>query len=304
MYNKFNQFLGMEQTTVSATEQLVSALGGGLGILLIALISFYFTDARSAALIVPSMGASAVLLFAVPHGRLSQPWALFGGNLISALIGVSCYKVIPDPFLAAALAVGIAISAMHLCNCIHPPGGATALVAVIGGPVIHELGYQYVLTPVLLNVCVIFLVAFIFNSLFPWRRYPANLVKFKNIDHEQEVKTQQWIDKAYIEQAMTDMDLVIDITSDDLQKMMALALQHSTESLLNPENILLGHYYTNGKYGAEWSVRQIIDESHSHNKNMDMVIYRVVEGRGLRSSDSSTREEFSKWSAREVFPQK
>ena len=304
MLDKLIRFMGMERTTVSGTEQFVSALGGFLGIILIAWISFHFTGAMGAALIVPSMGASAVLLFAVPHGKLSQPWALFGGNLISAIIGVSCYKMISDPFLAAGMAVGISIAAMHLLNCVHPPGGATALAAVIGGPLIHDLGYHYVITPVLLNVSIIFLVAFIFNSLFPWRRYPANMVKFISTSNVKKETEQVLIDTVCIEQAINDMDLVIDVTTNDLQQLMALALKHSSARLLNPNQILLGHYYTNGKHGIEWSVRQIIDESHSNNKDMDMVIYRVVEGKGLRSADSCTREEFSRWSAREVFPHK
>lgn len=295
--------MGMEKTNVSATEKFVSALGGFLGITLIALISFQFTGATASALIVPSMGASAVLVFAVPHGKLSQPWPLIGGNLISAIIGVTCYQMISDPFIAAGMAVGIAIAAMHIFNCTHPPGGATALAAVIGGPVIHELGYAYVITPILINVVIIFFVAFIFNSLFPWRRYPASMIRFTSVAPAKKDITKPSIDKASIEQAISDMDLMVDITIEDLQQLIDLTLQHSDMQLMKPEQILLGHYYTNGKQGAEWSVRQIIDESHSTN-NIDMVIYRVVEGKGLRSSDSCTRKEFSRWSAREVFPHK
>ena len=302
MLNKITRFMGMERGFVSGIEQFVSAVGGFLSIILIAFISFQYTGATATALIVPSMGASAVLLFAVPHGKLSQPWPLFGGNLIAAIIGVSCYKMIPDLFWAAGIAVGVSIIAMHLLNCIHPPGGATALAAVIGGPVIHDLGYQYVLTPILLNVTIIFLVAFIFNSLFPWRRYPASMVKFTNTSNSTHKYEKQLIDKVSLEKAISDMDLVIDITTDDLQQLFALTLQHSSARLLHPQQILLNHYYTNGKHGAEWSVRHIIDESHSDNQHMDMVIYRVVEGQGLRSADSCTREKFSKWSAREVFP--
>lgn len=302
MYNKIIEFMGMERAPVSATEQLVSAIGAFFGILFIALISFQVTGAQGAALIVPSMGASAVLLFAVPHGKLSQPWPLFGGNFISALIGVSCYQFIPDTFLAAALAVGFAVGIMHLFNCIHPPGGATALAAVIGGPAIHELGYLYALTPILLNVSVIFVTAFVFNSLFPWRRYPANMVRFTTTPIAQKTEDKDIINKKYIEQAINDMDLVVDLTTEDLQQLFTLALQHSSARLLKPQEILIGHYYTNGKHGAEWSVRQIIDEAHSSNKTMDMVIYRIVEGRGQGSADSCTREEFAAWSAREVFP--
>ena len=170
-------FLGIEPERVSHTEKIVSALGGFFGILLIAVITYQTTGVEGAVVIVPSMGASAVLLFAVPHGKLSQPWALFGGHVVSAVIGVICFKLVADTFLAASLAVGIAIACMHLLNCTHPPGGATAIAAVIGGPAIHELGFEYALTPIFVNTLVLFIVAVGFNALFPWRRYPASLVK-------------------------------------------------------------------------------------------------------------------------------
>ena len=208
------RFLGIEPELVSHTEKLVSTVGGFLGILLIAFITFQTTDINSAVIIVPSMGASAVLLFAVPHGKLSQPWALFGGHMISALVGVTCFKLVGDPFLAAALAVGLAIGAMHMLGCIHPPGGATALAAVIGGPAIHQLGFKYALTPILINTLVIFVVAVGFNMLFPWRRYPASLARnIKTLGNAEagsiDISSITQIDLNY---AMTQMDLLIDIT--------------------------------------------------------------------------------------------
>jgi len=125
--------------------------------------------------LVASMGASAVLLFAVPHGPLSQPWAVFAGHLVSALIGVACSRAIDDPALAGPLAVGLAIGAMHYLRCIHPPGGATALSAVLGGETVQQLGYWFVLTPVLLNALTLLAIALVFNYPFPWRRYPRVL---------------------------------------------------------------------------------------------------------------------------------
>ena len=119
------------------------------------------------------MGASAVLLFAVPHGALSQPWNVFGGHVLSAIIGVSCAMLFSNEIIAASAAVGIAIGVMHYLRCIHPPGGATALAAVIGGEATHALGYQFVITPVLINALVMLAVAVAFNFAFPWRRYPA-----------------------------------------------------------------------------------------------------------------------------------
>ncbi|WP_455200039.1 HPP family protein [Kaarinaea lacus] len=300
-FDGVKRFFGVEAENISTAEKLVSVMGSFFGIFFIALVSHKTIGAQGTAIIVPSMGAAAVLLFAVPHGRLSQPWALFGGNSISALIGVSCYKLFPDPMLSGALAVGLSIGAMHILSCMHPPGGATALVAVVGGPAIHDLGYKFLFMPVLLNVVIIFFVAIVFNSVFPWRRYPASIMRFTSVPGETSSSSAPRIEKRFIEKAMEDMDKVVDLTTDDIQRLITLTLEHTDHANLSPKDIVLGRYYTNGKHGAEWSVRQIIDESQSPTPDNDMVIYRVVEGRGLKSADSCTRDEFARWAAREVF---
>src|SRR5512138_2292040 len=109
----------------SHAEHWISAAGGFIGITAVLYISSSVLDHQGAAMIIASMGASAVLLFAVPHSALSQPWAVIGGNVISALIGVTCAHLALDPFLTAALAVGVSIVTMYYLRCLHPPGGAT-----------------------------------------------------------------------------------------------------------------------------------------------------------------------------------
>lgn len=297
---KLKNTLGINNT-VSTAEKLASTIGGITGIFLIAWVSFQFTGSSGAALIVPSMGASAVLVFGVPHGKLSQPWALFGGHMVSAIVGVTCYQLVPDIFLAAGLAVGLAIGAMHVLNCIHPPGGATALAAVIGGPAINALGFEYILIPVLLNTVIIFSTAFVFNSFFPWRRYPTSMMRFTDTPPIDEKKPSRYIEKEHIERALSDIDLVVDLNVDDLQQLFALTLEHAETPTFSTQQIILGHYYTNSKHGAEWSVRQIIDESQSDDPKKDMVIYRVAEGFGLQSADSCTRAEFAAWANRELY---
>ena len=194
---KITKALGID-SSVSTAEILASTLGGFIGIFLISVISYHFTGASGAALIVPSMGASAVLVFAVPHGKLSQPWSLFGGQLSSAFVGVCCYLLIPNLFVAAGLAVGLAIGTMHVLRCIHPPGGATALVAVVGTAQIHSLGFEYLVTPVLLNTLIIFSVAFVFNSFFPWRRYPTSMMRFSDTPNMEEQKPSRYVEKEHI----------------------------------------------------------------------------------------------------------
>jgi CBS domain-containing membrane protein len=170
---KLRKILGIELVAVSLTEKLVAAIGGGLAILILIMFSFWALPAAGATAVVASMGASAVLLFGVPHGQLSQPWPVIGGHGISAIIGVACARYISQPPIAAACAVGLAIGVMHQFKCIHPPGGATAFTAVMGGSAIHQLGFGFVIFPTLTNAIVMVLLAIIINSAFKWRRYPA-----------------------------------------------------------------------------------------------------------------------------------
>ncbi|OCO98443.1 MULTISPECIES: HPP family protein [unclassified Ensifer] len=157
---------------ISHLERLRSSLGALLGILLTGFISSYAlgADANLPLLIAP-MGASAVLLFAAPSSPLAQPWSIVGGNVVSSLIGVTAALFIPEPVVAAAVAVGLAIAVMLLLGCLHPPSGAVALTAVLGGSAIHEAGYWFVLSPVAINSVVILVIALVFNNA-TGRRYP------------------------------------------------------------------------------------------------------------------------------------
>jgi CBS-domain-containing membrane protein len=293
------RLVGLELSPVSHVERLVSTLGGFLGIYAILVISARFVDLQAAVLIVASMGASAVLLFAVPHGPLSQPWPVFGGHLISALVGVSCAKLIPHGAVAAAAAVSLAIGAMHYLRCIHPPGGATALTCVVGGPAVEALGYGYVVTPVLLNVAVILVVAVVFNAPFAWRRYPAVLRRAKQM---QERETKGPISHENLVYALSEIDSFIDVSEQDLLVIYDLATQRSMAANLTPGRIELGHYYSNGKYGSEWSVRQVIDAAEqTGDPSRDTVIFKVVAGDGRYSTGVSTRSDFARWARYEVY---
>lgn len=219
------QWLGIDSHPVSHTEKWVAALGAFAGILATAFISFHFLPSGDAWLMVGSMGASAVLLFAVPHGQLSQPWAATGGHLISAFVGVSCVLLIPQPVVAAACAVSLAVLAMHYARCIHPPGGATALIAVIGGPAIHALGYDYIWKPVMINALTILAIAFLFNNLFRWRRYPA----YHAPKPEAAAAVGPRIEAADINRALTEMNLVVDVAESDLVDIVHAAQRFATE---------------------------------------------------------------------------
>jgi CBS domain-containing membrane protein len=291
--------LGIEAGMTSHTERVVSALGGFLAILLIFHVSLFFLGAADTLLIVPSMGASAVLLFAVPHGALSQPWNVLGGHVISAVIGVSCALLLPDPFIAASLAVGLAIGAMYYLRCIHPPGGATALAAVIGGEATWSLGYQFVLTPVLLNALVIVLVAVLFNYFFKWRRYPARLAeRGKQPVADVESPAVGPIRHEDLVVALSEIDSFIDVSENDLLRIYEIATGQAERRQLSPADIITGHYYSNEAFGAGWSVRQVVDTSTAP----DRVVYKVVAGRDRHKSGTITRSEFAHWARQEVCP--
>jgi len=258
--------LGIETSPVSHTERLVSALGSLLVIASIIFITRATLDSTAALLIVPSMGASAVLLFAIPHGALSQPWNVFAGHLLSALVGVSCAMLFSNEIIAASMAVGIAVGVMHYTRCIHPPGGATALAAVIGGEATQALGYQFVVTPVLINVLVMLVVAIAFNACFPWRRYPAWLANRGRQPVVAARDTRKSIEHADLVAALGQIDSIIDVSEQDLLRIYDLATGTAEQRHLQPQQVGLGHYYSNGESGADWSVRQVVDESRNRRR--------------------------------------
>jgi len=292
--------LGIETSPVSHTERLVSALGSLLVIASIIFITRATLDSTAALLIVPSMGASAVLLFAIPHGALSQPWNVFAGHLLSALVGVSCAMLFSNEIIAASMAVGIAVGVMHYTRCIHPPGGATALAAVIGGEATQALGYQFVVTPVLINVLVMLVVAIAFNACFPWRRYPAWLANRGRQPVVAARDTRKSIEHADLVAALGQIDSIIDVSEQDLLRIYDLATGTAEQRHLQPQQVGLGHYYSNGESGADWSVRQVVDESRNPDPDRDSVVYKVAAGAGLRSSGVMTRTQFARWASYEV----
>lgn len=301
---RLRSWLGIEANVVSHGERLISTLGGFIGILLILAVSWAVLQERQAALlIVTSMGASAVLLFAVPHGALSQPWAVIGGHMVSAFVGVVCAMLVANPFVAAALGVGLSIGAMHYLHCIHPPGGATALTAVIGGPAVHELGFQFLITPVLLNVAIILLTAIGVNYFFPWRRYPAALVRNKTaeVENEKKLLAEGSLSYSDLEYALRQVNSILPISGQELARVYQLAAQHSKTARLEPWQIRLHEFYSNGEFGDDWAVRQVVDESGHHDPEKDKIIFKTVAGKGRRRSGVSTRAEFARWARYEVF---
>lgn len=168
--------VGYPAAPVPWRERVVATVTSALGLALVVAVSGAVTDAKPPArlVLVGAMGAATVLLFAVPHGELSQPWPLIVGNLVSATIGVGVARTLGGGGFAAAAAVSVAIGAMHLLRAVHPPGGATALAAVLMVTPDSHPSWGFVIAPVMLNVGVILMAAVGLNAPFAWRRYPRS----------------------------------------------------------------------------------------------------------------------------------
>lgn len=300
--------LGIERNTTRHGEKIISAVGAFLGILAVYWGTRWcfpdgFMHTAGTLIMVTSMGATAVLLFAVPQGALSQPWAVIGGHLLSAFVGVTVQQLFPDQTWAPALAVGLAVGVMHYSRCMHPPGGATALAAVIGGAEIYRLEYFYLLMPILINVVSIMLMAIAFNAFFPWRRYPAHLTRRKLAKSAVPSERQFELTQEDFSAAMEQLNSYVDITSENLTQLLELAKQHAEKNITHPEQIIAGHFYSNGKLGNLWSVRQVVDAADNQNASKDQVIYKIVAGAGGYATGICLRAEFRQWSRYEVKQQ-
>lgn len=209
-------------TPLSPRERIRSAGGALFGILATGLISRAAVGDGAAlpALIAP-MGASAVLLFAVPASPLAQPWSIIGGNLVAALVGVTVAGLVADPFLGAGIAIGLSIAAMMALRCVHPPSGAVALTAVLGGPAIHGLGYSFVLWPVMANSMLLLAAALAFNNL-TGRRYPhvAPAAAAGHGTRDPAPIARVGFSSADLDAALADFDQLLDVDRDDLETIL------------------------------------------------------------------------------------
>jgi CBS-domain-containing membrane protein len=173
-----NYFRKMRGTTtspprVSLSEIFWSWLGAFVGISLLAYLNYQVIKGTGWLLLTGSLGASALLIYGAIKAPFSQPRNLLGGHILSALIGVCAYKLLPGHlWLASGLAVATSIAVMHATRTAHPPGSATALIAVIGDETIHDLGFLFVILPVAAGALILLLVALIINNIPASRRYP------------------------------------------------------------------------------------------------------------------------------------
>lgn len=174
------RYVVYRETIVDKADILWTFLGAFVGIGLIGLINSRYFTLNDNLFLIGSFGATAVLIYGATNSPLAQPRNLVGGHLISAIIGVAIHKLIPgEVWLSSALAVSLSIVMMQITKTLHPPGGATALIANIGSEKIQALGFLYVLSPVLVGVVILLIVALIFNNIPKNRFYPYKKPKSK-----------------------------------------------------------------------------------------------------------------------------
>lgn len=169
------KYILYKETLVDFREKFWSFVGSFIGIGTLAYLQSQTLPDSDVLFLIGSFGASSVLIYGIIQSPLAQPRNLIGGHVISAIVGVTVAKFVPDIlWLTAALSVSLSIILMQLTKTLHPPGGATALIAVTGSAQIKNLGYWYVISPVLSGVLILLVVALIVNNITKNRSYPSN----------------------------------------------------------------------------------------------------------------------------------
>ena len=179
---KRTQYIFYQETLVDFKDHFWSFLGAFFGIGIIAFLQSQQISEIENVFLIGSFGASSVLIYGAVNSPLAQPRNLIGGHVLSALVGVTVYKLCPEIlWLNTSLAVAFSIVVMQITKTMHPPGGATALIAVLPAQKIQELGYWYALSPVLSGAIILLVVALIFNNIPKGRKYPHHVRQSKYV---------------------------------------------------------------------------------------------------------------------------
>lgn len=215
-------------STISSREKLLSALVACVAMFVVAHLGHYLMPTGQSLVLVASMGASAMLLFVIPNSPLAQPYPFVMGHVVPAAIGVACALSVDDFHLAAALTVGLSLAVMFLLNCLHPPGGAAALVPILT----HDpqaLGFSYVLFPVLTNVLCMLALALIAHRWILHKEYPVRALPKRDERHhhsDPSPLSRLGISHADMTSALKDFDAYLNISENDLLRLYSLA-QHN-----------------------------------------------------------------------------
>jgi len=256
LFEKGAKLLGIERNTTTHSEKCLSAMGALISMMGCYWITLYSLPPNSGPVFVASMAASAILLFAIPHGALSQPWPLVMGHMVSASIGIIFYDCFGNSMISASLAVGLSVFIMYYLGCLHPPGGATAYFVVTAGQDVHALGFDFLWLIILANVVCLLVLAILFNLFFHWRRYPAYL--FQKSNDQVSSALQLTFTQEDVAAALHEINSFIDVTPEDLTNIFEHALQHAQKHHQKITKIEAGKFYSNGLLGKDWQVYKVI----------------------------------------------
>jgi CBS-domain-containing membrane protein len=211
-----------QQSSITRREMLISALAAGIAIAFNAWLSHALLPGDYQVFLAASMGASTILVIAIHHSPLSQPWAVIGGHLVGALSGLLAAALIANPVLACMLAMALTVLIQMLLRCLHAPGGGTALLPILGGAALRAEGLGFV-GVVVLNAVLLVVMALIANNLLPGRRYPLAftprpLTPEKPVFREEDLLA-----------ALRSMEGYIDVSPDDLERIYEHARRHLRE---------------------------------------------------------------------------
>ncbi len=204
-------------------EWLRGALGGLLGLAFAAGVSHWLIgDSRALPWLIAPMGASTVLLFAVPASPFSQPWPVLGSHVIAGATALLLLGRVSDPALAVGLAVALSMAAMSLLGCLHPPAGGTAALVIMADPELTAAGWQLLAMPIALNAVLLIFAAVVFHRLtghsYPHRPgpVPATLPGASQYDPEN------------LDAVLDDWDEVLAISRDDLDVLIREVLKRGS----------------------------------------------------------------------------
>ncbi len=260
-------------------DRSIACLGALIGIGLTGLISGWAVgNLEHLPLLVAPLGASAVLLFAVPASPLAQPWSIIGGNTISAVVGIAVAHLVPDKAFAAAIAVASAIAVMSLLRCLHPPGGAASLLGVLGGPTAASWSFGFALAPVALNSILLVIVGLVFHR-FTRHSYPHKAKVVMAATHgTKDLPPQLRVEltEADIDAALAEGDEPLDIARDDLHRIVRRAELSALERTAQVPRCadIMSRDVLSIQADAPWSAAHALLLEH------DLRILPVVDGQG------------------------
>lgn len=233
----FRRYLAPGGSSVSMAELVRSAGAAWLALAVTAVVSAAIWHDPLMPLLVSPVAASCVILFALPHSPLGQPWPFVAGNLLSAVVGLVmaalvawCFPCLEGgPWLAAVLAVPTAILAMGLLRCIHPPAGAQALLYALASQAWQQYGALTALAPLMLNLALLLLMVLILNNFLPGRSYPARGAKPADATIKPSALMRTGLQHEDLRAAMISLDTLLDVSEQDLVELYHRANRHAFE---------------------------------------------------------------------------